>query len=164
MATSERIRYFRKKRGMTQKYLGIEAGLPQVSAEVRITQYETTGRSPRPDLTERIADVLNVSPLALNVPDIDTDLGLIHTLFALEDMYGLKITEIDGAPCLRINLHHDPSPISLFRMFNAWLEQSKKLESGEITKEEYDQWRYRFPEYADPSKTGFHKVETFDDK
>ena len=30
-------------------------------------------------------------------------------------------------------------------MFNAWYQQAEKLESGEITKEEYDQWRYTYP-------------------
>ena len=29
----------------------------------------------------------------------------------------------------------------------AWLEQAKKLETGEITKEQYDQWRYKYPEF-----------------
>ena len=28
---------------------------------------------------------------------------LMHTLFALEDMYGLKIGEIDGELCLRLD-------------------------------------------------------------
>lgn len=31
-------------------------------------------------------------------------------------------------------------------MFHAWREQAAKLEQGEITKEEYDQWRYKYPE------------------
>jgi hypothetical protein len=30
-------------------------------------------------------------------------------------------------------------------MFHDWQEQSAKLESGEITKEEYDHWRYNYP-------------------
>lgn len=146
MAISERIRFFRKKRGMTQKYLGLQAGFPAVNAEVRITQYETLGRSPRPELTEKIASALDISPLALKVPDIDTQLGLLHTLFALEDMYGLKIAEADGYPCLRVDLRHESSPIFLFKALRSWLDQSKKLEAGEITREEYDQWRYHFPE------------------
>lgn len=37
------------------------------------------------------------------MPDIDTDIGLMHTFFALEDIYGLKIGEIDGEPCLRLD-------------------------------------------------------------
>lgn len=34
---------------------------------------------------------------------------------------------------------------SMWDMFNAWYQQAEKLESGEITKEEYDQWRYTYP-------------------
>ncbi|MCI8371637.1 MAG: hypothetical protein HFI75_04440 [Lachnospiraceae bacterium] len=33
----------------------------------------------------------------------------------------------------------------------AWQEQAAKLERGEITKEEYDQWRYKYLE-LDTSK------------
>ena len=33
----------------------------------------------------------------------------------------------------------------MWDMFNAWYQQAEKLESGEITKEEYDQWRYTYP-------------------
>lgn len=32
-------------------------------------------------------------------------------------------------------------------MLTAWREQAAKLEAGEITKEEYDRWRYRYPEF-----------------
>jgi hypothetical protein len=31
-------------------------------------------------------------------------------------------------------------------MFHAWQQQSDKLANGEISKEEYDEWRYKYPE------------------
>lgn len=34
---------------------------------------------------------------------------------------------------------------SMWDMFNTWYQQAEKLESGEITKEQYDQWRYTYP-------------------
>ena len=40
----------------------------------------------------------------------------------------------------------------------------KRLENGEITKEEYDRWRYHFPEYADSAKTGYHRVTSIDEE
>lgn len=30
-------------------------------------------------------------------------------------------------------------------MFSAWQQQAEKLKNGEITKEEYDNWRYNYP-------------------
>ena len=38
--------------------------------------------------------------------------------------------------------------LAIFNMWTAWNEQRQKYEAGEITKEEYDQWRYRYPEGA----------------
>ncbi len=42
----------------------------------------------------------DVSPQVLSVPDIDNYIGLTHTLFALEDVYGLKMVEADWRDCL----------------------------------------------------------------
>ena len=68
-----------------------------------MAQYEPGTRTPKADLTETLAGVLEVSPLALSVPDIDSDLGLMHTLFALEDSHGLKTDIVDG----EVQLHFD---------------------------------------------------------
>ena len=100
MAIGERIHFFRLLRGMTQKYLGMALGFPEKSADVRLAQYETGSRTPKADLTAALAEVLDVSPHALSVPDIDSYVGLMHTLFTLEDNYGLKISEMDGEVCL----------------------------------------------------------------
>ena len=78
MAIGERISFMRKLRGMTQKYLGQQLGFPERSADVRLAQYETGTRTPKEDLTNQIASILDVSPAALAVPDIDTYVGLLH--------------------------------------------------------------------------------------
>ena len=109
MAIGERIRFIRNLRGMTQKWLGQAVGFPPKTADVRMAQYESGSRTPKEDLVKAIANVLEVSPLALQIPNIDSDLGFIHTLFA-------------------------------------WAEQSEKLRCGKISKEQYDHWRYTFPE------------------
>lgn len=79
------------------------------------------------------------------VPDIDSYVGLMHTLFTLEDLYGLHIDEIDGELCLRLDKSNGTTYLSMFDMFHAWQEQAEKLKSEEITQEEYDQWRYNYP-------------------
>ncbi len=72
-------------RGMTQKYLGMALGFPEKSADVRLAQYEKGRGRPKADLTAALAQILDVSPHALAVPDIDSYVGLMHTLFTLED-------------------------------------------------------------------------------
>ena len=80
MAIGERIHYFRNLRGMTQKYLGMVIGFPEKSADIRMAQYESGTRSPKEEITEKLAQALDVSPKALDVPDIDSYVGLMHTL------------------------------------------------------------------------------------
>ena len=145
MAIGERIRFFRVLRGMTQKFLGIRVGFPERSADVRLAQYETGTRTPKADLTAALAKELDVSPRALNVPDIDTEVGLMHTLFALEDIYGLEPSREDGICRLWINLHTGDS--SVMGDLHEWLKQKERLKAGEISKEEYDRWRYNYPKF-----------------
>ena len=103
MAIGERIHFFRTLRSMTQKYLGMAVGFPERTADVRMAQYESGNRTPKADLTKLLADALDVSPQALAVPDIDSNTGLMHTLFTLEDLRGLRVGEIDGEICLRLD-------------------------------------------------------------
>ena len=148
MAIGERIRFIRKLRKLTQKQLGIAIGFPESSADVRMAQYETGTRTPKEDLTKAIANIFGVSPLALNVPDIDSNLELMHTFFALEDMYGLEPETENEKITLRFN-DNKVLDTSLLQMLFAWTEQTRKLKKDEITKEEYDKWRYNYPEYDD---------------
>ena len=103
MAIGERIHFFRTMRGMTQKYLGTALGFPEKSADVRLAQYENGSRTPKAELTESLASALGVSPLALSVPDIDSYLGLMHTLFTLEDRYGLTVETGENGVSLRVD-------------------------------------------------------------
>lgn len=157
MAIGERIRFLRTLRGMTQKYLGLRVGFPERSADVRLAQYETGVRTPKADLTEALAKVLEVSPRALNVPNIDGLIGIAHTLFTLEDTYGLTIMRENGLPCLRPNLTYSANQGDTERILKAnelldllisWDEMATYYRNGQITREEYDQWRYCFPRYA----------------
>ena len=144
MAIGERIHFFRTLRGMTQKYLGTRLGFDEKSADVRIAQYENGARSPKDNYLSLLADTLGVSPLALSVPNIDSYDGLMHTLFALEDIYGIKISNIDDELCLTLKKVDNPSYPQLFDNFTAWYEQASKYREGQISKDEYDNWRYHY--------------------
>lgn len=146
MAIGQRIKFFRNRKGMTQKQLGEMLGFLGKTSDVRMAQYESEARIPKQELVKEMAGIFDVSTHALTVPDIDTYIGLMHTLFALEDMYGLKIGEIDGEICLRLDKSDYSTYSSMLKMFGAWQQQAAKLENGEISKEQYDEWRYKYPE------------------
>lgn len=147
MAIGERIHFFRTLRGMTQKYLGMALGFPERSADVRLAQYETGTRTPKAELTSALADVLGVSPQALSVPDIDSYIGLMHTLFTLEDRYGLYVDEVDGEICLKVNVRKNKDAAELHQMLCSWRKAAAMLAADEISQEDYDNWRYHYPEF-----------------
>ncbi len=156
MSIGERIRYLRLKRGMTQQYLGEKAGFEPGTAAIRMAQYESGKRSPKEEITRNLADALDVSPLALNVPETDTDLGLMHTLFALEDMLGFEIRREQCGGSILIDFRATERVKNLSRDLDAWIDAAEQYRSGKISKTTYDQWRYKYPEYAENSP--YHKV------
>ena len=156
MAIGERIRFFRNLRGMTQKYLGTVVGFPEKTADIRMAQYESGSRTPKADLTNSLAEVLGISPLALSVPDIDSYLGLMHTLFTLEDRYGLTVEKNESGVSMRIDPRKGKDAAELCKMVSAWAEQAENYRSGEISREDYDRWRYNYPKYDEAS--GYVKV------
>lgn len=151
MAIGERIRFFRNLRGMTQKYLGQMVGFPKKTADIRMAQYESGSRSPKAELTENLAGALGVSPLALSVPDIDSYLGLMHTLFTLEDRYGLTVETSETGVSLRVDPRKGKDAAELFEMLTEWAEQAEKYRNGKINREDYDKWRYNYPKYDETS-------------
>ena len=144
-AIAERIRFFRKERRMTQTQLGMLLGFPKKSANVRLAQYETGARTPKNGLVTEMAQVLSVSPQALTVPDIDSDIGLMHTLFALEDRYGLTISETGGDVCLQVDENQGTDAVRLCKMLRSWNQAAAMLKAGEVSSEDYDHWRYCYP-------------------
>lgn len=145
MAIGERIRFIRNLKNMTQKYLGMNIGFSEKTADIRMAQYENGTRTPKQDLINTIASQLDVSPSALNVPDIDSDLGLIHTLFALEDLYGATAKNIDGE--IHICFNSNDTSAELYKGLSEWAKARELFNKKAVVKGNYDNWRYNYPEY-----------------
>ena len=69
----------------------------------------------------------------------------MHTMFALEDWYAVRPQIVDGAVYLRFE-PPEPGKTSLYDYALVWGKEYEKWQKGEITKEEYDHWRYNFPD------------------
>lgn len=141
----KRIRIFRKK---TQVELANRVGL----TGNRIIRYESGDRTPKIDIIKKIADALHVNELAIGDINLESDVGLMHLLFYLEDNCGLEI-------CQRINPQtnkpefnlHFTEQSSINSYLKDWYEEYEKdLGDGaqytEVQKHKYDEWRYTFPE------------------
>lgn len=148
MTIGERIRFFRNRKGLTQKQLGMMIGYSEKTADIRIAQYESGSRKPKKDTIEAIAYMLEVSPVAINVPNIEADLSIMHTLFTLEDTHGLHAEKLeDGRVCLIFDPKHPRNIRNVSDMVEVWYEEYQDFKDEKITKDEYDKWRYNYPKY-----------------
>ncbi len=145
MAIGERFNFFVSCGGY-QKYLACHwASTKSLLMCALHSTKQINNPQSRPHL--RLAEVLDVSPYALSVPDIDSYVGLMHTLFTLEDNYGLKVSELDGEVCLKVDVRKNKDAAQLHEMLCSWQQAAALLEAGEISKEDYDKWRYHYPEF-----------------
>ncbi len=145
MSLGQRIKYFRKRMGMNQHELGVRMGFTENTADVRIAQYEKDHKHPKDNALLKMAHILNISPNALRAPDIESPGRVMHTLFALEDMYGLTVTTINGRNCLIMDPNHPNYSSSLDTRISSWASVKESMATGTILKDEYDEWRYQYP-------------------
>ena len=135
MTIGERIKKFRTTREMSQKQLAVMSGI----SEPAIRNYELENRRPNQKQIEKIAGVLEISAFAISDPGFETYDGLIHALFQIEDQYDLTPDIVGGRMVFRFEQNH-----TMTDHIELWVKEQKKLKNGEITKEEYDLWRYSF--------------------
>lgn len=137
MNIGKRLRNIRNHRNLTQQALGEKLGIDEKSAGVRVIQYEKGLRTPRKEYVEKFSEVLNVMPEAINVPTINDSTGLMHLLFALEEFFDLRITELDNKVCLTFGKEVEP-------LLSEWYEKNKSFQNGDISENEYKNWQYNY--------------------
>lgn len=147
MSIGDRIRFFRKIKGITQRELGLKLGYNEKTADVRVAQYESNRKIPRQETLVSIANILDVSVLALTAPSIDSMESLMHTLFLLEDEYGFQISMTDDGSNFILKIPQNTTRYSeLPTAIETWYYLSHDLHEGDISKEAYDTWRYHYPD------------------
>ncbi|MDD6808371.1 MAG: helix-turn-helix transcriptional regulator [Oscillospiraceae bacterium] len=136
MKVGEKIRKFRTEKGLSQKELAKMAGL----SEPAIRNYELGNRTPSDKQIDAIAGALDISPFAISNPDIESYIGVMHTLFALEEEYGATLVCEPGATYITF-----PAGSDLRSRLSDWGEVFSKLKDGSMTKEEYEEWKNTYP-------------------
>lgn len=138
----ERIRYYRKRAGMTQKQLAQACGI----SEPAIRNYELDNRIPSMDKLEDIAYALNISYYALEDAVLGAYAGAMHCFFRLEYAHGLRPILIDGKPGMVFDSANNATGhFIITQMMMRWCEARLKLDSGEWTLDQYETWESRFP-------------------
>lgn len=89
MTVGEKIRTYRKMRGISQKMLGQLAGGIN---EVTIRKYEAGDRNPKPDQLLKIADALGISINIFMDFDIETISDVLSLIFKMDEQLDVEFT------------------------------------------------------------------------
>lgn len=139
MTIGEKIRKFRLEKNLTQKELAIMCR----NSESAIRNYELGNRTPNLDQLQVIADALQINVYALADPSIDSYTGAIHTLFAMEETYGLHpITDEDGQVYLTVDYQKGGA---LQDSIEAWSRMYELLMKNNISEQEYREQKAKYP-------------------
>lgn len=129
----KRIRDLRQRRGLTQRELAELSGL----SESALRSYELGDRFPKGVHLRSIARALKVRPEVFEDHDITTVDQVIHVLFNLEDQFGL-VPNGEGEPA---GLTVEMTSVDLTKALRDWGRRRGQLEVGEITLDEYRDWK-----------------------
>lgn len=153
MSFGQRLKRIRNHRDLTMKQLGTKINIPERQADVRISQYESDHKTPRKDIIEKLANILDVNEFALDTPDLTTNYGAIFTMFEYYYTYGLHPVKIDGK--IYLELDKNIADSSFINDLNEWYDTYESFQAGNITKEQFIDWMLKYPEfsknYANPS-------------
>lgn len=153
MAVGERIKRVRNFRGITQKELDIAIGFDEKRAEIRVAQYESNTGTPKEGLLRKIAEVLEVDFRSLYEPTLYAAEDIMHSLFELDEHYpGTRLYEVTDTtgpdfPEKHISVSFRYRLLDEFLL--EWQLRKKLLAAGEITREEYLEWKLNRPRTAD---------------
>ena len=139
MADGSRIRELRTRRGLLQRELAEMAGV----TESAVRNYELGLRTPRPQHLEALARALGVAPAALADYGVETARDAIEVLFRLEESFGAR-PEADASGARVAVDPAAPGAQTLDAAVRAWAAMRARRDSGEISEEEYLDWKRGF--------------------
>ena len=96
--------------------------------------YELGDRNPKPDILDRIAKALGVRPEYLSAPTFRNRREFAYAILENEDAFGYTVREIDGVPAIVKGYGNA-------EFVREWEQMRAKLDSHEITQEEYEDWK-----------------------
>ena len=128
------------------KELGMMVGFDEKTADVRIAQYESSARTPKKDMRDKLAKALEINPRYFYDSDLYSVEDIMFLLFELDGVHKLELTPFKDGTRTRVNVHFDYNLVDDFLV--DWLEKKQALADGAITKQEYTEWILNWPQSA----------------
>lgn len=153
-----RIRYFRKKKGFTQKELGEAIGVNDST----IRNYELGNRTPDANTMSKIAEALEIDFYTLKSTEVNSVDSAVHALFDIEDRYGLVPDKIGDNICLVLDqadssAYPDRTDTEISEFNTAllsWYKARISLLDGKVDEDTYMTWKEKYPGYSAIDENG----------
>lgn len=146
MQIGERIKHARNHRGLTQKQLGMMVGFDEKTADVRIAQYESSTRTPKADMRNKLAAALNINYRYFYDSHQYAAEDYMFLLFELDEYTPLELSPYDDEGVTKVNIH---IPYHLVDDFlKGWMQEKQALADGRISKADYTEWKLNWPKSA----------------
>ena len=139
MADGSRMRGLRMRRGLLQRELAETADV----TESAVRNYELGLRTPRPQQLEALARALGVAPDTLADNGVETSRNALEVLFRLEEGFGARPEADAGGAQVAVD-PAAPGAQKLDAAVRAWAAMRARRDSGEISEEEYLDWKRGF--------------------
>lgn len=139
MADGSRIREFRTRRGLLQRELAEMAGV----TESAVRNYELGLRTLRPQQLEALARTLGVALDTLTDYGVETSRNALEVLFRLEEGFGARPEADVGGARVAVD-PAAPGAQKLDAAVRAWAAMRARRDSGEVSEEEYLDWKRGF--------------------
>lgn len=173
MDVGKKIKLIRNHRSMSQQELGIKLGYDSKGASVRVAQYETNYRVPKPDTLKAIAKILDVSPINFICEENGSIEHILQTLFWLDEVnpHAIHLFQLTRNPG-KTNASDDTairyfdndnwpsySPVCLWfdygvldSFMKEWMQRKDELTAKKISQAEYFEWKINWPKTCDNNK------------
>ena len=200
MTIGDKIKKIRTFRKMTQAELGAALGWGEKGAN-RLAQYETNYRVPKKELVTEMAKILDVNPWTLYDATTMDATEFMELLFWIDEFNpsAINLFQMETYPGEKCNSSEDTSvryhdndswpahpPVGLWINYGLvndfmkeWVLRKEEMKSGEITRNEYFEWKINWPQTCDgcgkhepkktmekqwkiTTRTGIHRNHHFD--
>ena len=135
MISGQKLKKLRLLRDLTQKELAIKAGL----TDAAIRNYELGNRSPTKEQLQKIAKALDCDISSLIDHEPNSIHEFIHIIFDYEKEMKLRpLVDESTSTLMSRNMNFNDFLVE-------WDEMRKKHYDGEITDEEFEDWKLSYP-------------------
>lgn len=139
-----RIRDLRLKRCWTQR----EAAEKSFVTESAFRSYELGDRMPKREIVDRIAKAFGVRSEYLTAPEFLNSTEFCYALLQSEEAFHLK-PGVDEAGLGHLGVEPIGDAKRISGLLSEWSRMRQKLDSKEITQDEYDEWKQTWDDGED---------------